>query len=174
MAEKNDKTGAMQVDIDLVRQLAAVLDDTNLTEIEVEQDDNNAMGFGVVTAIQSSDGTQLWAQVLPSAAIPEQVTALGDVTGTAADVVSWSGKLNQYVLEKTPQDLREENRQRMVKYCSDDFAVRQFLRRGGFNVAIFEKRVELDRWYVSNWTVWHDIAILFKTVPALLKREGAY
>ena len=36
MADKNDKTGAMQVDIDLVRQLAAVLDDTQLTEIEVE------------------------------------------------------------------------------------------------------------------------------------------
>ena len=32
MAEKNDKTGAMQVDIDLVRQLAAVLDDNALKE----------------------------------------------------------------------------------------------------------------------------------------------
>ncbi|HEX8302751.1 acetyl-CoA carboxylase biotin carboxyl carrier protein [Sphingomonas sp.] len=39
MAEKNDKSGAMHVDIDLVRQLAAVLDDTNLTEIEVEDGD---------------------------------------------------------------------------------------------------------------------------------------
>jgi hypothetical protein len=60
-------------------------------------------------------------------------TALGTITGGAADVVSWTGRLNQYVLEKTPEDLREENRQHMVKYCSDDFAVRQFLRRGGFN-----------------------------------------
>ncbi|RYD55136.1 MAG: acetyl-CoA carboxylase biotin carboxyl carrier protein [Sphingomonadales bacterium] len=39
MADKQEKTGAMQVDIDLVRQLAAVLDDTNLTEIEVEDGD---------------------------------------------------------------------------------------------------------------------------------------
>jgi acetyl-CoA carboxylase biotin carboxyl carrier protein len=39
MAEKNDKAGAMHVDIDLVRQLAAVLDDTNLTELEVEDGD---------------------------------------------------------------------------------------------------------------------------------------
>lgn len=59
--------------------------------------------------------------------------ALSTITGGAADVVTWTGRLNQYVLEKTPEDLREENRQRMVKYCSDDFAVRQFLRRGGFN-----------------------------------------
>lgn len=35
MAETND-TGAMQVDVDLVRQLAELLDTTQLTEIEVE------------------------------------------------------------------------------------------------------------------------------------------
>ncbi|AQR75439.1 acetyl-CoA carboxylase biotin carboxyl carrier protein [Sphingomonas sp. LM7] len=35
MAE-DKKTGAMHVDIELVRQLAAVLDETQLTEIEVE------------------------------------------------------------------------------------------------------------------------------------------
>ncbi|PVX30235.1 acetyl-CoA carboxylase biotin carboxyl carrier protein [Sphingomonas pokkalii] len=35
MAEET-KSGAMMVDIELVRQLAAVLDDTQLTEIEVE------------------------------------------------------------------------------------------------------------------------------------------
>jgi hypothetical protein len=59
--------------------------------------------------------------------------ALGEVVGTAADVISWSGKLNQYVLTKTPEQLREVNRTRLLKFCSDDFAVRQFLRRGGFN-----------------------------------------
>jgi acetyl-CoA carboxylase biotin carboxyl carrier protein len=36
MAEETTQTGAIQVDIDLVRQLAAVLDETQLTEIEVE------------------------------------------------------------------------------------------------------------------------------------------
>lgn len=44
----------------------------------------------------------------------------------------------------------------------------------GRNELSFERRVELDRWYVSNWTLWHDIAILFKTVPVLLFRKGAY
>ena len=58
--------------------------------------------------------------------------ALGEVVGTAADVISWSGKLNQYVQTKTPEQLREINRTRLLKFCSDDFAVRQFLRRGGF------------------------------------------
>lgn len=38
MNDKQDK-GAMQVDVQLVRDLAALLDDTNLTEIEVEDGD---------------------------------------------------------------------------------------------------------------------------------------
>ena len=38
MTEKQEK-GAMQVDVQLVRDLAALLDDTNLTEIEVEDGD---------------------------------------------------------------------------------------------------------------------------------------
>ncbi|TZG24679.1 acetyl-CoA carboxylase biotin carboxyl carrier protein [Sphingomonas montanisoli] len=36
MSEKPQESGAMQVDTDLVRQLAVLLDDTNLTEIEVQ------------------------------------------------------------------------------------------------------------------------------------------
>lgn len=36
MTEETNQSGAMQVDIDLVRQLAAVLDETQLTEIEVQ------------------------------------------------------------------------------------------------------------------------------------------
>lgn len=38
----------------------------------------------------------------------------------------------------------------------------------------FERRVEMDGWYVRNWSLWHDIAILCKTVPAILKKTGAY
>ena len=38
----------------------------------------------------------------------------------------------------------------------------------------YEQRVRLDTWYVRNWTPWHDVAILLKTVPAVLFRRGAY
>ncbi len=38
----------------------------------------------------------------------------------------------------------------------------------------YNQRVELDRDYVRNWTIWQDFAILVKTVPAVLKRRGAY
>ena len=59
-------------------------------------------------------------------------TALGAVGGTAATVMSDTGKLNQYVLSKTPEQLREANEKRLLTLCSDNDSVRSFLRRGGF------------------------------------------
>lgn len=44
----------------------------------------------------------------------------------------------------------------------------------GRNDVDYETRVYLDAWYVKNWTLWNDIAILFKTVNVVLKRDGAY
>ncbi|MEO8802218.1 MAG: hypothetical protein ABI304_02120 [Rudaea sp.] len=58
--------------------------------------------------------------------------ALGQIGGTAATVISDSGKLNQYVWTKTPEQLREINQKRLLAFCSDEYTVRQFLRRGGF------------------------------------------
>jgi len=38
----------------------------------------------------------------------------------------------------------------------------------------FEDYRRLDLFYVDNWCLWTDLAILAKTVPALLSRRGAY
>ena len=38
----------------------------------------------------------------------------------------------------------------------------------------YETRVYFDAWYVKNWSMWNDIAILFKTVSVVLKKDGAY
>lgn len=38
----------------------------------------------------------------------------------------------------------------------------------------YKTRVQLDTWYVKNWTLWYDIAILFKTINVVLSRSGAY
>lgn len=38
----------------------------------------------------------------------------------------------------------------------------------------YETRVYFDAWYVKNWSMWNDIAILLKTVAVVLKRDGAY
>jgi acetyl-CoA carboxylase biotin carboxyl carrier protein len=54
MAKETNQTGAqngaMHVDIDLVRQLAAVLDDTQLTEIEVQDGERRVRVARTVTA----------------------------------------------------------------------------------------------------------------------------
>ena len=35
-------------------------------------------------------------------------------------------------------------------------------------------RVETDKWYVLNWSLWLDITILLKTITVVLKKDGAY
>jgi len=37
----------------------------------------------------------------------------------------------------------------------------------------FEKWLELDLEYIANWSFWLDIKILFRTIPAVLKFNGA-
>ncbi|OFZ97471.1 MAG: hypothetical protein A3H35_11955 [Betaproteobacteria bacterium RIFCSPLOWO2_02_FULL_62_17] len=44
----------------------------------------------------------------------------------------------------------------------------------GRNDTSYAERVSLDAWYVQNWSLWYDIAILFKTVNVVLNRRGAY
>jgi len=44
----------------------------------------------------------------------------------------------------------------------------------GRNDAEYERRVALDTWYVKNWSVWTDVAILFKTVRVVCSKKGAY
>ncbi|MHB8642904.1 MAG: exopolysaccharide biosynthesis polyprenyl glycosylphosphotransferase, partial [Gaiellaceae bacterium] len=38
----------------------------------------------------------------------------------------------------------------------------------------FDDLVRLDFYYLENWSVWLDITILAKTVPAVIARRGAY
>ena len=38
----------------------------------------------------------------------------------------------------------------------------------------FDDLVRLDFYYLENWSVWLDITILAKTVPAVVSRRGAY
>jgi exopolysaccharide biosynthesis polyprenyl glycosylphosphotransferase len=38
----------------------------------------------------------------------------------------------------------------------------------------FDDLVRLDFYYVENWSIWLDISILAKTIPAVIARRGAY
>ena len=38
----------------------------------------------------------------------------------------------------------------------------------------YDERVALDMHYIATWSVWLDIKILLRTIPAVLKGDGAY
>lgn len=44
----------------------------------------------------------------------------------------------------------------------------------GRNALPWVRRIELDIWYVDNFTLWLDAKILFRTVGVFLRREGLY
>jgi lipopolysaccharide/colanic/teichoic acid biosynthesis glycosyltransferase len=44
----------------------------------------------------------------------------------------------------------------------------------GRNDTTYEERVELDSYYVRNWSPWLDLYILARTVWVVLTARGAY
>ncbi len=38
----------------------------------------------------------------------------------------------------------------------------------------FDDLVRLDFYYIENWSIWMDITILLKTIPAVFGQRGAY
>jgi exopolysaccharide biosynthesis polyprenyl glycosylphosphotransferase len=45
---------------------------------------------------------------------------------------------------------------------------------GRSSIVDFEQVVDLDRKYIENWSFWLDLRILFLTLPAVVRRTGAY
>jgi exopolysaccharide biosynthesis polyprenyl glycosylphosphotransferase len=45
---------------------------------------------------------------------------------------------------------------------------------GRSHVVDFEEVVRLDREYIEHWSIWLDISIMLRTVPAVFGRNGAY
>jgi lipopolysaccharide/colanic/teichoic acid biosynthesis glycosyltransferase len=45
---------------------------------------------------------------------------------------------------------------------------------GRSEVKDFEDVVFLDRQYIEQWSFWLDVSILFRTIPAVLRRTGAF
>jgi undecaprenyl-phosphate galactose phosphotransferase/putative colanic acid biosynthesis UDP-glucose lipid carrier transferase len=41
-------------------------------------------------------------------------------------------------------------------------------------VDLMEKRVDLDLWYINNWSLWLDIKILLKTFGTVIGQKEAY
>ena len=77
-----------------------------------------------------------------------------------------------------PRPIRKDE---MVKY-GDQIAYYLETRPGitglwqisGRNDVSYNTRVNLDAWYVRNWSLWYDIVILMKTAGVVVRGDGAY
>ena len=58
-----------------------------------------------------------------------------------------------------------------ARTCSRDDGLRQIAGRSDLS---FDDLVRLDFYYLENWSLWLDITILGKTLPAVVARRGAY
>jgi acetyl-CoA carboxylase biotin carboxyl carrier protein len=83
---ENIKTGGIQVDIELVRQLAQVLDETHLTEIEVEDGDRKLRVVRKPAAVASAPVAYAPAPAAPAASAPAAAPAPADAAPLAASV----------------------------------------------------------------------------------------
>jgi exopolysaccharide biosynthesis polyprenyl glycosylphosphotransferase len=45
---------------------------------------------------------------------------------------------------------------------------------GRSSVVEFEEVVRLDRQYIEQWSIWLDLSILLRTIPAVFRRRGAF
>nr|WP_256199572.1 sugar transferase [Verrucomicrobium spinosum] len=45
---------------------------------------------------------------------------------------------------------------------------------GRNRITSFEDWVDLDLKYIDNWSLWLDLKIMFKTIPAVLRGSGAH
>ncbi|MET0241237.1 MAG: acetyl-CoA carboxylase biotin carboxyl carrier protein [Sphingobium sp.] len=79
MGDKHED-GAMQVDVGLVRQLAELLDETSLTEIEVEHGDRKIR----VARKAAAQGTPFYAPPPPPAAAAPTTAPVADAAPVAA------------------------------------------------------------------------------------------
>ena len=68
-----------------------------------------------------------------------------------------------------------------VKYYGESYELRKRVKPGitglwqisGRNDCDYQDRVQLDMYYIMNWSVWLDYYIFFKTIFIVLARRGA-
>jgi undecaprenyl-phosphate galactose phosphotransferase len=87
----------------------------------------------------------------------------------------WRGEMNfvgpRPVIEK---ELRKYYKENVEYYTMVKPGISGLWQVSGRSDTDYDFRVATDKWYVINWSPWLDMAILFKTIKVVLKREGAY
>lgn len=77
-----------------------------------------------------------------------------------------------------PRPIVEEEIIRYGEYIQDFYLVPPGItgmwQVNGRSDTTYEERVQMDTWYVRNWSVWIDMVYLLKTVKVVFQQKGAY
>ena len=77
-----------------------------------------------------------------------------------------------------PRPIVDEEIPKYGKFIREYFMVPPgitgFWQVNGRSDTTYPERVQMDTWYVRNWSVWIDILYLFKTFKAVYSAKGAY
>lgn len=77
-----------------------------------------------------------------------------------------------------PRPIIVEELERYEEYVGDYLMVKPGItgmwQVRGRNDTTYSERVQMDSWYVRNWSVWLDVILLWKTIKAVVCRKGAY
>ena len=77
-----------------------------------------------------------------------------------------------------PRPIVKDEIRKYGEYIQDYYLVRPGLtglwQVSGRNDIDYDSRVQMDSWYVHNWSLSLDIVMLLKTIRVVIKRDGAY
>ena len=77
-----------------------------------------------------------------------------------------------------PRPIIRDEVERYGKWIADFYMVRPGVtgmwQTSGRSDVSYDERVQMDSWYVRNWSVWFDIVLICRTVGVVLGKRGAY
>ncbi len=77
-----------------------------------------------------------------------------------------------------PRPIVEEELARYGEFVQDYLMVKPGItgmwQVNGRSDTTYEERVQMDVWYVRNWSVWLDVMLLWRTIKAVFTGKGAY
>ena len=77
-----------------------------------------------------------------------------------------------------PRPIIQEELERYGEHAADYLMVKPGItgmwQVSGRSDIDYAERVNLDSWYVRNWSVWIDVMLLWRTFDVVIRRKGAY
>ena len=77
-----------------------------------------------------------------------------------------------------PRPIIKDEMERYGEYIDDYLMVKPGItgmwQVSGRSDTGYKERVQLDSWYVRNWSVWLDVMLLWRTMKIVVQRKGAY